>query len=79
LVIRGLLRMGGTVLGVECPGFKETVSVKVLRCGVLRVLEGQTGARGGADTGAVGGDETTQGLLRSSASRGPQRRVWIVF
>ena len=56
LVIRGLLRMGGTVLGVECPGFKETASVKVLRWGVLRVLEGQTGARGRADTGAVGGD-----------------------
>lgn len=48
--------MGGTVLGVECPGFKETASVKVLRWGVLRVLEGQTGARGRADTGAVGGD-----------------------
>ena len=30
--------------------------VKVLRWGVLRVLEGQTGARGRADTGAVGGD-----------------------
>lgn len=56
LVIRGLLRIGGTVLGAECPGFKETVSVKVLRWGVLSMLEGQTAARGGADTGAVGGD-----------------------
>lgn len=31
-------------------------SVKVLRWGVFRVLKGQTGACGGADTGAVGGD-----------------------